>query len=50
LRWVRYVRVVHSERGVQFYAVGTGHRRPRVVPLSARRAVPLAGVIPFIED
>jgi hypothetical protein len=49
LRWVCYVRAVCSGPETTFHAVGVGHRRPRTVQLSARRAARLVGVVPFVE-
>lgn len=49
LRWVCYVRVVRGAGSVSYQAVGVGHRGPRTVALSARRAAALAGSVPFVE-
>jgi hypothetical protein len=49
LRWVCYVRVVADGPNTTFHAVGIGHRRPRTVRLTARRAARLVGLVPFVE-
>lgn len=48
MRWVHFVQVVRDGAGVRFYAVGTGHRRPCTVHLSAAAAAGLVGRVPFV--
>ncbi len=49
LRWLYYVKVVSGPEGDRFYGVGVGHRHPRTVELSARRAAALVGHVRFVR-
>lgn len=49
LRWLYYVKVVPGPVGERYFGVGVGHRSPRTIELSARRAADLVGHVRFVR-